>query len=225
VAQPGGAPLELDLTATGPGRYEGSFPIGGPGTYIVRVDQQREGASAGAAEAGMPVSYPAEFRQVTADTRRLEQIARAGGGHVLASPAAAFADDLAPVTTPLPLQRTLLLIAALLLPLEIAVRKLRISPADIFEWLRHPRKVEFAIPWQPAEATWRPGGWAPGMWGPRRPPAAVTRAVRREQAFSANVTPGLAREEVDADASGEEDALGVTLKWLAARRGSRGDKG
>jgi Ca-activated chloride channel family protein len=225
VAQPGGAPLELDLTATGPGRYEGSFPIGGAGTYIVRVDEQRDGTSAGAAEAGMPVSYPAEFRQVTADTRRLEQIARAGGGHVLASPAAAFADDLPPVTTPLPLQRTLLLIAAVLLPLEIALRKLRVSPADIFDWLRHPRRVEIAVPWRPAEAAWRPGGWAPGMWGPRRPSAPLTRPVHSERAFSANVTPGLAREEADADASSEEDALGVTLKWLAARRGSRADKG
>jgi len=46
-----------------------------------------------------------------------------------------------------------------------------------------------------------------------------------ERAFSANVTPALARDAADADASGEEDALGVTLKWLAARRGSRGDKG
>jgi Mg-chelatase subunit ChlD len=225
VAQPGGAPLELDLTATGPGRYEGSFPIAGAGTYIVRVDEQRDGTSVGAAEAGLPVSYPAEFRQVTPDTRRLEQIARAGGGHVLESPAAAFADDLPPVTTPLPLQRTLLLIAAVLLPLEIALRKLRISPADILEWLRHPRRVEIAAPWQPSEPTWRPGGWAPGIWGPRRIPAPMSRPVRAEPAFSANVTPGLAREEADADGSTEDDALGVTLKWLAARRGSRGDKG
>jgi hypothetical protein len=144
---------------------------------------------------------------------------------VPASPAAAFADDLPPVTTPLPLQRTLLLIAALLLPLEIAVRKLRVSPVDVLDWLRHPRRVDIAVPWQPAEARWHPGGWVPGIWGPRRIPAPMSRPVRSEPAFSANVTPGLAREEADTDGSAEEDALGVTLKWLAARRGSRGDKG
>src|SRR6202521_2441173 len=121
VAQAGGQPLELDLAPTGPGRYSGTFPLNGAGTYIVRVDAQRDGVSVGAAEAGLPVSYAAEFRQVTADTRRMEQIARAGGGHVLREPAAAFADDLAPISVPLPLQRTLLAIAAVLLPLEIAI--------------------------------------------------------------------------------------------------------
>jgi len=53
----------------------------------------------------------------------------------------------------------------------------------------------------------------------------VTRPLRSERAFSPNVTPGLAREEADGEVSAEDDALGVTLKWLAARRGSRGDRG
>jgi hypothetical protein len=73
VAQAGGAPLELDLAATGPGRYAGTFPLNGAGTYIVRADEQRDGVAVGTAEAGLAVSYAAEFRQVTADTRRLEQ--------------------------------------------------------------------------------------------------------------------------------------------------------
>jgi hypothetical protein len=225
VAQPGGDALEMDLAASGPGRYEGTFPIGGPGTFIVRVDAQRDGASVGAAEAGLPVSYPAEFRQVVPDTRRLEQIARAGGGHVLAAPAAAFADDLPPITTPLPLQRILLVIAALLLPVDVALRRLRFSLADLVEWLRHPRRIALGLPrWSPELPTQMPT-WAPGAWSARRTPPPALRRIRPEPTYSAQVTPGLARQtEVDGETD-EDDALGATLRWLAARRGSRGDPG
>src|SRR5437868_5942910 len=114
VAQPGAQPLELDLAPVAPGEYAGAFPVAGQGTYIVRVDA----GSVGTAEAGLAVAYPAEFRQVTPDIHRMERIASAGGGHVLSAPADAFAQDLPPITTPLPLQRLLVLIAAVLLPLE-----------------------------------------------------------------------------------------------------------
>jgi Ca-activated chloride channel homolog len=225
VAQPGGESLELDLAASGPGRYEGAFPIVGPGIYIVRVDEQRDGASVGGAEAGLPVSYPAEFRQVVPDTRRLEQIARAGGGHVLSAPAAAFADDLPPITTPLPLQRVLLIIAALLLPIDVALRRLRLSPADLIEWLRHPRRVALGLPrWSPELPTQMPS-WAPGAWSTRRTPPPPLRRIPSQPSYTAQATPGLAREtQVDGETD-EDDALGATLRWLAARRGTRGDPG
>ena len=226
VAQPGGGGQEFDLAASGPGTYEASFPIPGPGTYIVRVDAERDGASVGTAEAGLPVSYPAEFRQVTPDTHRLEQIARAGGGHILASPAAAFADDLAPITTPLPVQRVLLIIAALLLPVDVALRRLRLSPADLLDWLRHPRRVALGLPrWAPELPVQAPA-WSPGAWATRRtPPPALRRVPRAESSLSSPATPGLARE-TEPDGEGDaDDALGATLRWLAARRGSRGDAG
>ena len=224
VAQPGGQPLELDLAATGPGQYAGTFPLNGAGTYIVRVDEQRDGAPVGTAEAGLPVSYAAEFRQVTADTRRLEQIARAGGGHVLPEPAAAFADDLAPISVPLPLQRTLLAIAAVLLPLEIAIRRLRVSPSDLLEWLRHPRRIPFAMPRWSTEPPAQ-GGWRPGIWGPRRQIPRVTRPFYSSQStLGGHATPGLARDTA-LESEADDDALGATLKWLAARRGTKGDPG
>ena len=223
VAQPGGDSLELQLAASAPGRYEGTFPMAGAGTYLVRVDAQRDGAALGSAEAGLPVAYPAEFRQVTADTRRLEQITRAGGGHVLPSPADAFADDLAPITTPLPLQRVLLLIAALLLPVDIALRRLRVSPADFVDWLRHPHRLAVALPrWSPELPTQTPV-WVPGAWRARRTPPPTLRRIGAETSLSSTVTPGLARQtDVDGEADAD-DALGATLRWLAARRGSRGD--
>ena len=145
---------------------------------------------------------------------------------MLTSPAAAFADDLAPITTPLPLQRVFLVIAAILLPLDVALRRLRLSPADLVDWLRHPHRVALGLPrWAPELPAQMPA-WAPGAWAARRtPPPALRHVPRSEPSFSSNVTPGLARQTETDGAAADDDALGATLRWLAARRGTRGDVG
>ncbi len=144
---------------------------------------------------------------------------------MLAQPAAAFADDLTPIRVPLPLQRLLLALAAVLLPLDIAIRRLRISPSDVLEWVRHPRRIPFAMPRWSTEPPVQPGGWRLGVWGPRRqPPSAGRPFASPEPTMSSRATPILARE-ADGEGDAEQDALGATLKWLAARRGTKGDPG
>jgi Mg-chelatase subunit ChlD len=225
IVQPDGSDQTVDVPATGPGEYGASFPLSGPGTYLVRVDE----AGVGQAEAGLPVSYPAEFRQVTADTRRMQQIATAGGGHVIYSPADAFADDLAPVTTPLPLQRLLVLIAAILLPVEIGLRRLRLSPGDLWAWVRHPHRLDVSLPhWTPDLPVHTPA-WVPGASKSRRVASPVVWPKHpTEQLFGSHASPGLARGEAantPAARSDEDDALGEAMRWLAARRGGGGDRG
>lgn len=221
VAQPGGAPLEVPLAATAPGRYEGEFPLAGPGMYVVRAEAQGQDGATAAAEVGLPVAYAAEFHQVSADPRRMQQIARAGGGHVLDSPAAAFADDLPPASSPLPLEHWLLVLAAVLLPLDVALRRLRVTPSDVLEWLRHPRRLGLRMPDRDTGPALAYSGWLPGR-APRRrgpPPRPVPRP--EPGVLRSHVTPGLARDS-DEDVS-EEDALAATLRWLVERRGERGD--
>jgi Mg-chelatase subunit ChlD len=224
VALPDGSDQVLDVPATGPGEYGVSFPLTGPGTYLIRVDE----AGVGQAEAGLPVSYPAEFRQVTADTRRMQQIATAGGGHVLYAPGDAFANDLAPVTTPLPLQRTLVLIAAVLLPIEIGLRRLRLSPSDIWSWLRHPHRLDLSLPHWSTELPVQTPAWVPGVSRSRAAAPPVVWPKRGEPNLGGHASPGLARDahaESNANAAHEDDALGEAMRWLAARRGSSGDRG
>ena len=226
VAQPGGGSVELNLDAIAPGQYGGSFPLVGAGTYIVRVQAERDGASVGSAEGGLPLAYPAEFRQVTPDTRRMQQIAAAGGGHILTAPEAAFANDLAPITSPLPLQRLLLLIAAILLPIDVGLRRLRISPADLLEWLRHPRRIAVSLPHFSPQLPAQSPAWVPGAWKARPKSTSVAwRARPLESNIGGHVTPGLARVTAEENEQ-TDDPLADTLKWLAARRGSSGgDKG
>jgi hypothetical protein len=229
VAQPSGQPLEVKLGASGPGRFEGDFPIDGPGTYLVRVEASRDGAPVAATDAALPVSYAAEFRRVSADTSRLEQIARAGGGGVLSvdGPAQAFADNLAPVRSPLPLQSLLLLIAAILLPIDVALRRLRISPSEIADWVRRPRRLDvgFALPsWLTrTEGERLPApAWLPGMRRIRRPPQRPVRPGMPTSVTSVGpATPALARQNEDEGQPADEDPLAETLRWLAARRRGR----
>ena len=222
VVQPDGSSVEVAVPAVAPGEYAATFPIAGPGTYLVRTEEQ----DVGAAEAGLPVSYPAEFRQVSADTRRMQQIAAAGGGHVLATPADAFADNLPPLTTPVPLQRLFVLIAALLVPIDVAIRRLRISPADLVGWLRHPRRLQLQVQlprWRPEIPEQSPS-WLPGMMRSRPAPPPVTWPARRPEApLGTHATPGLARDATTADA--EDDALAAATAWLRSRRSTTGDKG
>jgi hypothetical protein len=127
-----------------------------------------------------------------------------------------------------PLQRTLLWLAAILLPLEIGLRKLRISPADVLEWLRHPGPVYL---WerlhQGGEGSLPPAPWMPGVSPRRRTPLPVVRPFYSETPLAGHVTPGLARDTSTGTLDDEDDdALAATLRWLAARRGnSRGDSG
>ncbi|HET6319768.1 MAG TPA: VWA domain-containing protein [Chloroflexota bacterium] len=226
LAQPGQAPVDVPLAGTGPGRYEGEFPLPAPGTYLMRVEAQRDGAPVAAADAALPVSYAAEFRRVSADPARMEQIARAGGGRVLSldEPAAAFADDLAPVTSPLPLQYWLLLFAAVLLPMDVALRRLRISFSEIGDWLRHPRRlgIVLALPTffgRGAAPSVPLPTWVPGMRSRPRPVQPLIRPMGSEVITKSAVTPALAREQ-DGD-NADDDALAETLRWLAARRRGR----
>jgi Mg-chelatase subunit ChlD len=220
IVKPDGSGMQVDVAPTAPGEYAASFPLDGPGTYIVRVQEQ----GVGDAEAGLPVSYPAEFRQVSADPDRMNLIASAGGGHVLYSPADAFANDLAPVTTPLPLQRVLVLIAAILLPLDVILRRLRISPRDLWDWLRHPHRVELSMPG--FELPSQSPAWVPGAWKPKSSPApSPTVWAKRnvEPSLGAHATPGLARDSnVDPE---EESALASASRWLSSRRTTDADRG
>ena len=221
IVQPDGSSVEVALPATAPGEYGGIVPA--RGCWHVPRPRGR-GQRSVRAEAGLPVSYPAEFRQVTADTRRLEQIAAAGGGHVLATPAGAFANDLPPLTTPVPLQRLLVLAAAILLPLEMAIRRLRISPMDIALWLRHPHGLSFQMPSLRPSVPEQSPAWLPGMLRRRPAPRTVSWSkAPSEQPLGAHVTPGLARESsLETD---EDDALAAATAWLRARRPTGGDRG
>ena len=120
------------LQPTAPERWEGTFPTSQVGAYLLRVTwQSRNSASTGlpgqlTTATGLVVPYSPEFATTGTDTNFLNQLAHAGNGSVLSpdDTASAFSNNLPPVYTPYSIVFWLFAIAALLLPVDIALRRL-----------------------------------------------------------------------------------------------------
>ena len=137
----------ITLQPTAPGRWEGNFPVGQVGAYLLHVTwQARSNNNTGSSSqlnaiTGMVVPYSPEFRTTGTDLCFLKQLAHAGGGSILVplgpggsngcgtilgpgDTAAAFAANLPPVYAALSITFWLFALAALLLPVDIALRRL-----------------------------------------------------------------------------------------------------
>ncbi len=133
LAGPDGTLTEVELRQVAPGRYEGDFTPAAPGAYLIRVT----GAPPGGGEsvsgtAGWVLSYSPEYRQLEADPDQLARIAAAAGGDFAPpDPGRVFSHTLAAPGAARPAWPWLLALAALLLPLDVAVRRLAIARSDL----------------------------------------------------------------------------------------------
>lgn len=134
VVAPDGTSSQVALVATAPGRYEGDFPATQVGSYLARISVTSGGRVVRAATAGLAVAYSPELRYVGTDRAFLAQVARAGGGVVLSSPSQAWAVPVPPVVLTRSLVWWLLGLAALLVPVDVAVRRLVLRPGDVQLW-------------------------------------------------------------------------------------------
>lgn len=139
VAGPEGKVQEVELAPAGPGVYRARLPAPAPGAYLAAVTQGAGNAAERRAEAAWVTPYPAEYRQMGVDQAMLQRLAAAGGGRVLTDPREAMAGPVEPVQARLPLAPVLLIVVALLWPLEIAGRRLSLTAEDRAHaraWLR-----------------------------------------------------------------------------------------
>jgi uncharacterized membrane protein len=148
---------EVTLVQTAPGHYEGYFTPKGAGSYIVNVQgagqAQVSGATGNANQdvnlkqtVGAVAAYSPEYKQLGNNLDLLKEIATLTGGRTLNlnQPELAFTNDLSRTTRQQELWMWLLLLAILLFPLDIAVRRIRLSPAAIVKGFRNSRKLDEA---------------------------------------------------------------------------------
>jgi uncharacterized membrane protein len=122
----------VTLQPTSPGRWEGNFPTIQVGAYLLRVTwQARSSDKTGTSSqltttSGLVVPYSPEFSGSGTDLRFLNLLAHAGGGAMLGpgANALAFSPNLPPVFAALPITFWLFALAAILLPVDIALRRL-----------------------------------------------------------------------------------------------------
>ncbi len=136
VIDPENNSRDVTLRQVAPGRYEGSFTPQAEGAYFLAVNgggALPNGQSLQFNEVnGWVMAYSPEYAQTEPDETLLARLASITGGESLAGqPAAVFMppDDLR--TAASPVWPVLLLLAMLLLPVDIAVRRLIITRSDL----------------------------------------------------------------------------------------------
>ncbi len=136
LVSPGLDPLEATLEQVGPGRYAGTVKADEPGAYLVRVAQQAAGGDAATRTLGIVSPSADEYRRLGVDTDALTALAAAGGGRTLDPAEATSLDevwrhDIDAAAFPTPIWPWLLLLATLLVPIDVGVRRVALTRADL----------------------------------------------------------------------------------------------
>ncbi|MFP5342741.1 MAG: VWA domain-containing protein [Candidatus Limnocylindria bacterium] len=168
---------EVDLVQVAPGVYEVALGEIDSGAYAVRIIQTRPGSSPLGRTVGLVAPTAAEYRQLGPNEPFLAALRSATGGTVIDTPLDPWIHDLTATSQFADLWPMLLVLALLLWPLDIALRRVSVG------------RREFAAA----------GGWVRSIGRRGRGPAVRTAAgasllAARERATS-SVTRGALREE------------------------------
>ncbi len=133
-----GAAETVALLQSAPRRFEGFFHPGENGVYLLRAEAQPPEGRALVSTAAWVYGYSPEYRpQPAADkfSRLLAALEAPDGSRLLlTAPSRAFQHDLPPAARHVPAAGYLLALAAILLPIEVAVRRLVIGKEDLSRW-------------------------------------------------------------------------------------------
>jgi hypothetical protein len=141
----------LTLSSTGPGRFEGDLRTDQVGSYLVHVTDSVGGVVKHTTTIGLVVPYSPEYRNLGTDTTTLTAIARAGGGVLIPDVSTVFSLPVPPVHAVQPIGELLLVLAILLFPLDIALRRLVFRAEDLPVWRSALQRAP--TPAVPVEAT------------------------------------------------------------------------
>jgi Ca-activated chloride channel family protein len=131
--------LEQVLHQTGPGHYEGWFDAPRIGTYLVNVTQKKTGGPNTSTVVGLSTAYSPEYKDTQANRYLMTQLASAGSGRTEPTAGSIFGGDRPAVYSAADMVPLFLLLAMLLLPFDIAVRRLAVDLSDArraMDWLR-----------------------------------------------------------------------------------------
>jgi hypothetical protein len=120
---------KLELQQVGPGQYQVVTRTDQPGTYMITLTAT--GALTGNTTLGMVVPYSPEYRAGDINRGLLDELARITGGGPLEGPVQAFLHNLPSAASAREIGRTLLLIVALLFPIDVALRRVIFSRRDV----------------------------------------------------------------------------------------------
>ena len=128
----------VGLSQVAPGVYEAPLGEIDPGAYVIRVSQTRPGSAALGRTLGLVAPTPAEYRVLGTNDAFLATLRVATGGRAIETAAEPWTHDLTTNASSTDLWPTLLILALLLWPLDIALRRVSVGRrelADARRWL------------------------------------------------------------------------------------------
>jgi hypothetical protein len=123
--------VELPLEQIGAGKYQVISNVSTPGTYLIRLGANDKDQSLGQITLGLVVPYSPEYRSSDADLNLLGELASVTGGDELVDLKDVFTHNLPATKSAHEIWQSLLLLAALLFPLDVAIRRLNIGSRDL----------------------------------------------------------------------------------------------
>ncbi|HLO36088.1 MAG TPA: VWA domain-containing protein, partial [Candidatus Deferrimicrobium sp.] len=129
----------LGLSQVAPGVYEAPLGEIDPGAYVIRVSQNRPGSTPLGRTLGLVAPTPAEYRVLGTNEAFLATLRSATAGRAILTPADPWTHDLTANASSTDLWPALLVLALLLWPLDIALRRVSVGRrelADARRWLR-----------------------------------------------------------------------------------------
>ena len=121
----------IELAQVAPGTYEASLGELAAGSYTLRVTQALAGAPSLGRTLGLVAPTPAEYRLLGTNEPLLAAIRTATGGGVVATTREAWAHDLGSTLRATELWPWLLLLALLLWPLDVFLRRVQLTRRDL----------------------------------------------------------------------------------------------
>ncbi|UCC63332.1 MAG: VWA domain-containing protein [Anaerolineae bacterium] len=124
-------PIEVSLSQVGAGRYEALVELLQPGTYLVQVGVKAGDEALGQQTLGLAVPYSPEYKVSGTNRNLLYELARLTGGDELREPVAAFQHNLPAADRAREVWGTVLLVVAILFPLDVAVRRVMLGRQEL----------------------------------------------------------------------------------------------
>jgi len=137
VISPDGEAVPLTLEQTGPGRYHAEFDVSEAGVWLVNIAfQDASGEMTGRIPTAVTVPYPREYASTSANVALLLELAQRTGGRVLSLDDVDTVDffdgsDIELPKSPQPIWDLLAIIAASILIIDVAIRRLWIDKKSV----------------------------------------------------------------------------------------------
>lgn len=132
---------EIKLKPISPSQLEGNFLVDQEGTYIIQVIELEENQIVASKTDGLNISYSPEYALFDGGKEKLDSIVKANGGNILTDPNQVFLKELESKWMHQTITELLLMLAIILWPMDIAMRRIHFSIHWFNRWKGVTRKV------------------------------------------------------------------------------------